>query len=161
MNKLLFVSLIVTCLLVGMPAFAADPVPDACFDTIDGGQADLRSLEGQVVVLNLWAVWCSPCLIEIPHLVRLQPKLEDVGATVVGLAVDSGSASAIQRFWTHRLEIEPVYPLWKTTADEAGELFQARTYPTTLIIDREGQVRETMLGLQTGEDLLAAVEPYL
>lgn len=131
------------------------------FATLDGGQASLSDFRGQVVVLNLWAVWCSPCIIEIPHLVQLQPALEAVDATVIGLAVDSGSAQAIRWFWTDRLEIEPVYPLWKTSVAEAGELFGARTYPTTLIIDREGQVREHLLGLQTREDLLEAVEPYL
>ncbi len=141
---------------------AAERAPDVSFATLEEGhRASLEDFRGQVVVLNLWAVWCSPCIIEIPHLVRLQPELEAVGATVIGLAVDSGSAEAIRRFWNNRLEIEPVYPLWKTTVAEAGELFDARTYPTTLIIDREGRIRESLLGLQTREDLLAAVQPYL
>ncbi len=141
---------------------AAERAPGASFATLEeGSRASLEDFRGQVVVLNLWAVWCSPCIIEIPHLVRLQPELEAVDATVIGLAVDSGSAQAIRRFWTHRLEIEPVYPLWKTTVAEAGELFGARTYPTTLIIDREGRIREHLLGLQSREDLLEAVDPYL
>ena len=147
---------------LALSAMAAERVPDTRFATLEkGSRASLEDFHGQVVVLNLWAVWCSPCIIEIPHLVRLQPELEEVGATVVGLAVDSGSAEAILRFWTRRLEIEPVYPLWKTTVDEAGELFGARTYPTTLIIDRDGRIQEHLLGLQTREDLLAAVQPYL
>ena len=154
---LLVLSLSATPLLAEMDERATD----TGFATLDGGQASLSGFRGQVVVLNLWAVWCSPCIIEIPHLVRLQPELEAVDATVIGLAVDSGSARAILRFWTDRLEIDPVYPLWKTTVAEAGELFGARTYPTTLIIDREGRIREHLLGLQTREDLLAAVEPYL
>jgi thiol-disulfide isomerase/thioredoxin len=150
---------VMSCFLV--PTLAAELATQERFATVEGESARLNDFRGQVVVLNLWAVWCSPCIIEIPHLVQLQPELEDVGATVIGLAVDSGSAEAIRRFWTHRLEIEPVYPLWKTTVAEAGELFGARTYPTTLIIDREGRVREHLLGLQTREDLLKAVEPYL
>ena len=149
-------------LALAMGAMAAERAPGVSFATLeDGSRASLEEFRGQVVVLNLWAVWCSPCIIEIPHLVQLQPELEAIGATVIGLAVDSGSARAIRRFWTDRLEIEPVYPLWKTSVAEAGELFGARTYPTTLIIDREGRIREHLLGLQTREDLLEAVEPYL
>lgn len=147
--------------LFPLASAGAEMAPDEGFATLDGDTARLSDFHGQVVVLNLWAVWCSPCIIEIPHLVQLQPKLEAVGATVIGLSVDSGSARAIHRFWTDRLEIEPVYPLWKTTVAEAGELFGARTYPTTLIIDREGRIREHLLGLQTREELIEAVEPYL
>ncbi len=151
----------VVALCFMLPAVSGEPLSDERFAVVDGEHARLSDFHGQVVVLNLWAVWCSPCIIEIPHLVQLQPELEQVGATVIGLAVDSGSARAIRRFWTHRLEIEPVYPLWKTTVAEAGELFDARTYPTTLIIDRDGRIREHLLGLQTREDLRAAVQPYL
>ena len=156
-------NLLAACLLAfAAGVMASDPAPDVSFATLEeGSSASLEAFRGQVVVLNLWAVWCSPCIIEIPHLVRLQPELEDVGATVIGLAVDSGSAEAIRRFWTARLEIDPVYPLWKTTVAEAGELFGARTYPTTLIIDRQGRIREHLLGLQTRQDLLEAVAPYL
>jgi thiol-disulfide isomerase/thioredoxin len=154
--------LVFVCLLwILGPVLAAEPASDEGFPTLNGDIAQLSDFRGQVVVFNLWAVWCSPCIIEIPHLVQLQSELEALNATVIGLAVDSGDAAAIRRFWTHRLEIEPVYPLWMGTVAEATKWFGARTYPTTLIIDREGRVREHLLGLQTREDLLAAVEPYL
>ena len=162
MKRLRVKALIPILAALAMSAMAEDRAPDVSFATLENDRNEsLAAYRGQVVVLNLWAVWCSPCIVEIPHLVRLQPELEAVDATVIGLAVDSGSADAIRRFWTHRLEIEPVYPLWKTTVDKAGEVFGARTYPTTLIIDREGRIREHLLGLQTRADLLAAVEPYL
>ncbi|MCC5865442.1 MAG: TlpA family protein disulfide reductase [Wenzhouxiangella sp.] len=127
------------------------------FETLDGGTAALGDYHGQIVVLNLWAVWCSPCLIEIPHLVALQDSLEAADATVIGLSIDSGSPGAISRFWERRLQITPNYPLWLGTADQARQYFGARTYPTTLIIDRDGEVRQTLIGLQTKADLEAAI----
>jgi peroxiredoxin len=149
--------------MISLPALADgnDAISAAEFETIDGGQASLSDYHGQLVILNLWAVWCSPCLMEIPHLVALQEQLTEGEATVIGLAIDSGSASAISRFWHRRLEITPNYPLWMGTAEQASDWFDARIYPTTLIIDRDGQLRQTLVGLQTKEDFhqaLAAIE---
>lgn len=131
------------------------------FEAVDGGVASLSDYHGQIVILNLWAVWCSPCLMEIPHLVALQDELEVAEATVIGLAIDSGSASAIARFWQRRLDMEPNFPLWMGTAEQAREHFDARIFPTTLIIDRQGQLRQTLVGLQALDDFrlaLAALE---
>jgi thiol-disulfide isomerase/thioredoxin len=148
---------------LSLPA-VADRAPgfsEVEFETTHGGLASLSDYHGQVVILNLWAVWCSPCLMEIPHLVALQTQLPEGEVTVIGLAIDSGSASAINRFWQRRLDITPNYPLWMGTAEQAREWFDARLYPTTLIIDREGQVRQTLVGLQTEQDFhqaLAAID---
>lgn len=151
----------ILAMILGLGLAAAAPalqsVDELGFATLDAKTAALVDYRGQIVVLNLWAVWCSPCLIEIPHLVALQDSLEAGDATVIGLSIDSGSASAIQRFWQRRLQIEPNYPLWLATAEQARELFDARTYPTTLIIDREGKLRQTLIGLQTKADLLTAI----
>lgn len=127
------------------------------FDTVDGGQASLSDYHGQVVILNLWAVWCSPCLMEIPHLVALQDELDAADATVIGLAIDSGSASAIARFWQRRLDMTPNFPLWMGTAAQAREHFGARIFPTTLIIDRQGQLSQTLVGLQAVDDFRQAL----
>ncbi len=139
----------------------AETVPDVAFGNIDGQTESLNDYRGRVVVLNLWATWCSPCLVEIPHLVQLQSELDPDEATLIGLALDSGRAEAIRRFWTGTLNIEPNYPLWLGTVEQAEELFEARTFPTTLIIDRDGRVRERLLGLQTRQDLIDALDPYL
>lgn len=148
------------CLLLGT-SLGAETAPDADFGSLAGETESLQDHRGKVVVLNLWATWCSPCLIEIPHLVELQSELDPEEATVIGLALDSGSADAIRRFWTRTLNIEPTYPLWLGTVEQAEALFDARAVPTTLIIDREGRIRERLLGLQTRQDLLAAIAPYL
>ena len=149
--------LLILVLMLAGAGQAAASASDQHFESLDGRESTLANYRGQIVVLNLWAVWCSPCLIEIPHLVALQDSLEAGDATVIGLSIDSGSASAIQRFWQRRLQIEPNYPLWLATAEQARELFDARTYPTTLIIDREGKLRQTLIGLQTKADLLTAI----
>ncbi len=135
--------------------------PDTHFETLAGSKTGLREHHGGVVVLNFWATWCSPCLIEIPHLVDLHQRLEPLGATVIGLTLDSGDAAIIKQFWRSRLEIEPAYPLWLASVEQAGELFNVHTFPQTLLIDRDGVIRQRLIGLQTEDQLWRALQDYL
>jgi len=135
--------------------------PEVEFSTIGGTKASLADYRGTVVVLNIWGTWCPPCVREIPHLVEVQEEVGPRGGTVIGLAVESGTPEDIRRFWADRLELEPAYPLWMGTNREARRHFEAFGLPNTLIIDRDGIIRERFLGLVTRDMLLEAVEPYL
>ena len=129
--------------------------PDAEFETLDGGSKRLDDFRGQIVLLNFWGTWCPPCIREIPELVRLQPLLEEMGGTVIGPAVDSGSSEAIREF-VARFGVN--YPIFKSNTNQAVGQFAAAGYPYTLLIDREGVIRKTYLGPQTLKILLADVE---
>ncbi|TFG65490.1 MAG: TlpA family protein disulfide reductase [Gemmatimonadales bacterium] len=132
------------------------PIPaDAEFETLDGGSKMLADYRGQVVVLNFWGTWCPPCIYEIPELVQLQPLLEEMGGTVIGPAVDSGSSEAIEEYAT---ELGINYPIYKSNTNQAVGTFAAAGYPYTLLIDREGVIRKTYLGPQTKQILLADVQ---
>ena len=139
----------------------AVPAPEVGFPTLTGGEDSLAGYRGQVVLLNIWGTWCPPCVREIPHLVEVQEEVGPRGGTVIGLAVESGTPEDIRRFWADRLELEPAYPLWMGTNREARRHFEAFGLPNTLIIDRDGIIRERFLGLVTRDMLLEAVEPYL
>ncbi len=146
------------------PAYIGEPVaaaPQVEFETIRGTRESLADYRGQVVLLNIWGTWCPPCVREIPHLVEVQEVIGPRGGTVIGLAVESGSAGDIQRFWTERLELEPAYPLWMGRNRDAQRHFEAFGLPNTLIIDRDGLIRARFLGMVTRELLLEEVEPYL
>ncbi len=129
--------------------------PDAEFETLDGGSKRLADYRGQIVLLNFWGTWCPPCIHEIPELVQLQPILEEMGGTILGPAVDSGSSEAIQEFAD---EFAINYPIFKSNTNQAVGKFAAAGYPYTLLIDREGVIRKTYLGPQTLRILLADVQ---
>lgn len=142
-------------------AASAVPAPEVEFETLEGAWASLAEHRGQVVLLNLWGTWCPPCVKEIPHLVEVQQAIEPLGGTVIGLAVDSGSPDEIRAFWRDRLGLEPAYPLWMGTNREARRHFEAFGLPNTLVIDRDGLIRERFLGAVTRETLLEALDAYL
>lgn len=134
---------------------------DTVFESTDGQSVSLADYRGQVVVLNLWAIWCGPCIVEIPELVELQRRIEPHGATVIGLAADSGSADQILGFWQRRLDLEPSYPLWLTSMEQAKAHLGAKTIPLTLLIDREGVVRDRLLGAHDAETLMERLQRLL
>lgn len=133
------------------PVWLEIPAPDVEFRTAEDGLARLGDYQGQVVLLNFWGTWCPPCLVEIPHLIEVQEVLAELGGTVIGPAVGSGSGEAVLRFGRQR---GINYPLWLSDYDTAVGRFGAAGYPFTLLIDRQGIIRKQYLGPQTARTLL-------
>lgn len=132
--------------------------PQAEFEALDGRTVHLSDYRGQTVVLNFWGTWCPPCVREIPELVTLQPRLEALGATVLGPAIDSGSSENIRKFLQ---DYGVNYPIVKGRNDAAVGDFGAMGYPFTLLIDADGVIRKRYLGPQTAEGLLRDVRELL
>lgn len=140
------------------PVWLEIPVPDVEFRTAEGGVGRLSDYAGQIVLLNFWGTWCPPCLVEIPHLIEVQEVLADLGGTIIGPAVGSGSGEAVLRFGRDR---GINYPLWLSDYDTAVGRFGAAGYPFTLLIDEEGVIRRQYLGPQTARTLLRDIGALL
>ena len=133
----------------------AIPVPeDVEFRGLDDEPVRLADYRGQIVLLNFWGTWCPPCIREIPELARLQPRLEEIGGTVLGPAIDSGSTEDILEF-AARYGVN--YPIVKSNTNQAVGTFAVAGYPFTLLIDRDGVIRKTYLGPQTMQILWSDV----
>lgn len=110
----------------------------------------LEQLQGQWVVINYWAIWCKPCIKEIPELNALD-ELPEV--TVLGVNYDGAAAEEL------RQQIEQLDIAFDVLAiDPASELGIDRpvVLPTTLILDPAGELRTTLVGPQTFESLAQA-----
>lgn len=132
--------------------------PTVTFPTLDGDTASLAGLRGKVVVLNFWATWCPPCERELPELVRLQDSLRADRATVVGVAVSSGSREEIRAFSReHGVD----YPVWLADAGTAATEYRAAGLPTTLLVDPRGVIRRRYMGPQRYGTLVEDVRAVL
>ena len=110
----------------------------------------LDELQGQWVVINYWAIWCKPCIQEIPELNKLA-ELPQV--TVLGVNYDGISGEELDQ------QLEKLGVAFRTLeTDPAAQLGMARpvVLPTTLVLDPQGQLSETLVGPQTLETLATA-----
>ncbi len=138
----------------------AEPVTAAEF------RSALERERGRVLVVNLWATWCAPCLREIPDLLRLEAELAPHDVRLIGVAVDDPTPDAreVEEFRRR------YFPALRTFARGDGELDELASVidpawnevvPTTYILDRSGKVRARIQGKKTLEEFKAAVRQVL
>ena len=132
------------------------PAPDVQFTKLDGSAFRLKDLKGRVVLLNFWATWCVPCRNEIPSLSAMQKDLDARGLSVIGVSYDD-TADLVQEF---QKDIPQTYQI-VLGGREVGSELPASPLPTTYIIDREGRIREKMIGERTRSAFEAVIKPLL
>ncbi len=134
-------SLITGCDRGNHPQSLAKPAPQ--FTISDGIQSvDLAKLHGRIVVLNLWATWCAPCVQELPSLLELHKQLPNLA--IVGVAMDQ-SDDVYRRFLTdHHVEITTV----RDADGRINELYGTAQIPETYIIDKNGLLRRKFVNAQ-------------
>lgn len=140
----LMLAIISTAALARPPLYTWIPAENIALPkeavTFDKGKRhSLHDFKGNVVVLNLWATWCTPCLEELPTLDKLEQTLAKEGLVVVPLSVDNQSSFKVLRDMLDGY----VLALPHLAYDHAAAFSDMARYglPTTLLIDREGKVR--------------------
>jgi thiol-disulfide isomerase/thioredoxin len=126
----------------------------------------LEQEQGNVVVLNLWGSWCTPCLKEIPDLVALEQELAERGVVVIGLGMDEPDTldTLVEPFR------EKHFPGFRTYLRDAPDMDSVvsivdpawnELLPTTYLIDRDGNVVKRIQGKRSREQFRAEIEPLL
>ncbi len=116
--------------------------PPLNLDRIAGTEAvTLEGLAGRVVILDFWATWCTPCRAVMPALNDLYRRHRAQGLSVVGLSPEPDAV--IRR----HVAVEPVQ--YTIARDLGGTMrgYGVRAIPTLIVLDRSGQVREVMVGV--------------
>jgi len=140
--------LIAGTLMMCAAASPNGPAPNFTLDSRAGKPLSLGQYKGQVVMLNFWASWCVPCKQEMPLLESIQKKYGKMGFTLIGVNVepDSKAANAV-------LEKIPVsFPIVYDTQSKVSKLYDVSGMPSTVIIDRKGQVRMLHRGYKPGDE---------
>jgi thiol-disulfide isomerase/thioredoxin len=120
-----------------IPALPPKPAPSFSFDDLGGNAASLTDFAGRLVVLNLWATWCAPCLREMPSLDRMQARLgEDV--VVLAISEDRGGSKVVEPF-IDKLGLKSV-KFYLDPKSGAQQAFKIQGLPTSFVIDRQGNV---------------------
>jgi thiol-disulfide isomerase/thioredoxin len=120
------------------------PAPDVGFTELGGNPAHLADFRGRVVLVNLWATWCAPCVKEMPSLVKLQQAIGTRDFVVLALSSDRGGARVVEPFIEENgLKTLAVFLDPKAAATRA---LGAKGLPTSILLDRQGRELGRMLG---------------
>ena len=125
---------------------------------IDGGSRQLVDYQGRYLLVNFWAVWCSPCVKEMPSMQQAFDTLKDDGLSMIaihaGPSVDDAKKFADSLGLTFDIVVDEQMALAQ---------WQVRALPTTFLIDREGRIVAEALGDRdwAGESLLDQLRGFL
>lgn len=134
-----------------------DPAPDVEFQTLAGKSFRLNELKGQVVLLNFWATYCIPCREEIPALNSLQHDLAGKGLKVVGASLDD----SVEGVNSYQKEVAKFEYEVLIGGSDAKVKFEQSVLPTTYLIDRDGRIRQKIIGARDRATWEAVVKPLL
>ena len=139
--------LLIAVLLLTLVACGSNDVPP------QGSNQKLSSLHGQWVVINYWAKWCKPCIKEIPELNELDRHYSKV--TVLGVNYDGATGEELA---TQLKDLGVAFAILDQDPAAGLNLPRPVVLPTTIIIDPEGNLSQTLIGPQTLASLARATE---
>jgi cytochrome c biogenesis protein CcmG, thiol:disulfide interchange protein DsbE len=136
------------CAAAGTPAVPVEvgrPAPALIVPRLDGRTFDLAALRGQVVIVNFWASWCSPCRAEMPQLDAFYRQHHAQGLELLGLSVDDPQDRATVAHIMKSFS----YPAAMAVAAKVNDFGAPLAVPMTWIIDAKGVVRARLIAGNT------------
>ena len=146
-----FSALLIACLLwLAAPVLAGEleaypevgPTPPLALKDLGGKPHILEDYRGQVVLLNFWATWCPPCLIEMPSMQRLKQALPDTPFSILAVNVKESKEKA----WRFQRMLNVAFTVLRDKTGQAGVDWNIAVYPTSYLIDPGGQIRYVAYG---------------
>ncbi len=128
------------------------------FTTLEGTVFSEEDLRGKVVLVNAWATWCTPCVLEMPGFQRVYDDYRDQGFLVLGVSKDRGGPGPVRDFLRRK---KITYPVAMAEDVDLGGISNVSTLPTSYLIARDGTIRHKVEGLYAGPALRMAVKRLL
>ena len=132
--------------------------PALSLKDLHGRTVRLSNYRGKVVLINFWATWCPPCRAEMPDLIKWQRDYEGRGLQVLGITYPPQKKSEVRQF-TRSLKVN--YPVMIGSKETKELFFQGETLPLTVVIDREGKIREVIEGILLPVEFEQKIKPLL
>lgn len=154
-------ALVVIALLIGagwlvrgrfLPVDVGSQAPDFTAYQLDGTPLSLGELDGEVVLLNIWATWCPPCREEMPSMQRLYEELGPHGLRVVAVSIDAapgevdsgGRRGGDIAGFAQNMGL--TFDIWHDPSGRIQQTYRTLGVPESFIIDRDGAIVKKVLG---------------
>ncbi|MEZ4615240.1 MAG: TlpA disulfide reductase family protein [Caldilineaceae bacterium] len=133
----------------------SDPAPNFHMVLPDGKYLTLADLRGRPVLINFWATWCGPCRLEMPEIVAEASRNEELVVLAVNVQEE---LTQLQPFTE---DFQMIMPVIQDSKAELRQLYEVTGMPTSVFIDRDGNIAAIWRGILTGpalHDFLAAIQ---
>ena len=148
---------VMACLSLALAACSAGTphpeAPDFAHPDLDGRTVRLSDLRGRTVVIDFFATWCEPCVLQPPELNEVWKAHRDSGKLVV-LGVETGGATAEEvRAWGAENSAEADYPLLTGASEDLARRYDISGFPATVIVAPDGTIDSVIVGLSTAAEI--------
>jgi thiol-disulfide isomerase/thioredoxin len=126
------------------------PAPSFSLTTLDGQKAALADAKGRVVLIDFWATWCPPCRKSLPHVQRISTDKARVDKGLLVWAVNAKETKDQVQGYLDKNHYTFTVPM--DTAGSAMEAYSVEGIPTTVVVGRDGKVRDVFVGYGEGSD---------
>lgn len=150
LRKILLVAALAVLAQGGIAAsdLTGQSAPDFALKSATGENLRLSEYRGDVVMINFWATWCGPCRKEMPLLEQIQKKYAPLGFTMLGVNVEEDT-TMMEAFLK---DVPVTFPILLDPANGVSKLYDVAAMPSTVIVDRKGNVRYLHQGYKPGDE---------
>jgi len=137
------------------------PAPGFSLLTLGGGRAALADHRDKLVVLNFWATWCQPCLLEMPSLEALWQRYRDRGLVVLAVSIDRGTPKALLEPYVQNLKL--TFPILLDPEAKTSGRWRVTAIPATFLVLPGGDVTGMAMGARewNSQEMRTLVERLL
>ncbi|HKT12655.1 MAG TPA: TlpA disulfide reductase family protein [Terriglobia bacterium] len=130
------------------PVKMGESAPGFTLSQLPSGKLSLSEFKGHVVVLNFWATWCPPCVMETPSLEKFASEMKPQGVAVLGVSVDENENQLKQFVQQYHLS----YPVARDPSAALANSYGTYKLPESYIIGRDGRVADKIIGATNWTD---------
>jgi peroxiredoxin len=133
------------------PSIRGKEAPAVTLKNLEGKPVSLADFKGKAVLVNFWATWCQPCLLELPWFIQFQEKYGKDGFQVLAISLDEEGSKVVKPFVEkHNMKSLVVVMGEEKTPELFGGLLGL---PTTFMVDRDGKLYSKHQGLVTKDEV--------
>ena len=119
------------------------PAPDFTFPGLDGKMVSLSDYKGKVVLVNIWATWCPPCVNEMPSMEKLYRKFKRENFEILAVSIDEPGLKAVAPFME---KTRLTFPALIDSKGAIKSVYRISAIPESFIIDKQGFLIKKIVG---------------
>jgi len=125
--------------------------PDFTLQSVDGKTYSLSKYRGKVVLLNFWATWCKPCIVEMPSMQKAYGQLKKNGVEILAVSIDTNE-NEIKQFLDQQIQQHLSFPIFFDSGKKVSSTYGTFQVPETFVIDKTGRITDKVIGIREWDD---------